>query len=44
MEQLAQSNFDNPEQMCYPDLDYILQINSEYSLFFGLPQIINSGI
>jgi hypothetical protein len=30
--------------MCYPDLDYILWINSEYGLFFCLPQIINSGI
>jgi hypothetical protein len=39
-EQLAQSNSD----MCYPDLDYILQINSEYGLFFCLPQIINSRI
>ena len=32
------------KQICYPDLDYILQINSEYGLFFCLPQIINSGI
>jgi len=32
------------KQIHYPDLDYILQINSEYGLFFCLPQIINSGI
>jgi hypothetical protein len=38
-EQLAQSNSGNGYmlQICYPDLDYILLINYEYSLFFCLP-------
>jgi hypothetical protein len=31
-----------PEQMCYPDLDYLLWINSEYGLFFCLPEINDS--
>jgi hypothetical protein len=46
-EQLAQSNFDNSyvaQTDIFPDLDYILWINSEYGLFIFLPQIINSGI
>ena len=45
-EQLAQSNSGNGymPQICYPDLDYILLINYEYSLFFCLPWINNSGI
>jgi hypothetical protein len=42
-EQLAQSN-SYLNQMCYSDLDYILRINSNYSLFFCLPQTINSRI
>ena len=32
----------SPKQICYPDLDYSLQINSEYSLLFCLPEIDNS--
>ena len=32
----------SPKQICYPDLDYILQINFEYGLFFCLPEIYNS--
>ena len=34
----------SPKQICPPDLDYILQINSEYGLFFCLPEIDNSKI
>jgi hypothetical protein len=34
----------SPKPICYPDLDYILQINSKYSLFFCLPEIDNSKI
>ena len=29
----------SPKQICYPNLDYILQINSKYGLFFCLPEI-----
>jgi len=32
------------KQICYTGLDYILQINSEYGLFFCLPEIDNSKI
>ena len=34
----------SPKQICYPNLDYILQMNSEYGLFFCLPEIDNSKI
>jgi hypothetical protein len=34
----------SPKQISYPDLDYILQINSEHSFFFCLPEIDNSKI
>jgi len=34
----------SPKQICYPDLYYILWINSGYGLFFCLSQIDNSKI
>ena len=32
------------KQICYTGLDYILQINSEYGLFFCLSEIGNFNI
>jgi len=32
------------KQICYPNLNYILQINSKYGLFFCLPEIDISKI